>query len=267
MAGIESKSQQGNLADWRLRLQGIDAGRSFGRQLLEKADPYAAASLLGLPVPAYRKVASIADFIKQPETELNPLSNLGISHFYVGLRTTDENLPKFRTEKPLPKEEVIPYIQQRISPQNYDKYSLRVAEYVVAVCGMVIVINPSGNMHADMIMGDLGPLATGESTPEYKARTDRFTNILRYTTADPTKSDNLPAEYDRQFQLREDHPIITSELREAIASGLRRIPKRLSGRYELAIVDHAGILVPIYVDAQPDGPNDHPYAFPEEPLY
>lgn len=276
MADIEKKAN--NLGDWRLKLQKTDVlfgGHLFANQLHENTDPYATAAFLGLPIPEYRKPKSIASFVENSQPDLRPLINLGISNFYVGLRPLDNNLQKFRNEDPLTLEGIVPYIQGHIPPENYDKYSLRVAEYVIADCGMVIVVNPSGTIHVDMVMGDLGPLATGEINPEYKARTDRFTRVLRYTKADPIGTDNMTSEYDRAFQLPDDHPVITTDLRAAIDRGINRIPKiddgisgkRIPGRYELAIVDHAGILVPIYVDAQPDEFGQHPYAIPEEPLY
>jgi hypothetical protein len=271
-----------NLADWRIKLQRIDplfGGHTFARVLKENTDPYAVASALKLPVPAYVKPPSIATFLKNSDIEFNPLVKLGISNFYVGLRSPDKSLDKFRTEAPLAKEDVVPYILERISPDNYEKYTLRVAEYVVAECGMVIVVNPSGTLHIDMVMGDLGPLATGAINPQYKARTDRFSRVLRYTKVDldPAGTENMTSEHDRGSQLPNDHRIINEELRAAIDRGVSKIPKvdesvsgiatRLPGRYELAFVNHNGLLVPIYVDAQPDEAGKHPYAIPEEPLY
>lgn len=116
-------------------------------------------------------------------------------------------------------------------------------------------------------MGDLGPLATGHIRPEYQSDTDRFTNVRRYYDVVSEVGDRTP--------LPDNHPVVTTDVRTAIARGIGRIPKldqgmrdpRMPGRYELAIVRHFNILSPVFVDAQPSSKYSHPYALPEEPLY
>ena len=254
-----------NLVDWRLGLE--ELRHPFAEQLRENADPYAVAASLSLPVPEYVKFPSPANLLANPTAGLLPLVRRGITNYYVGLRPMSEGLPKYRNEAPLTVDAVVPYITERIAPEDQDKYVLRVAEYVVAVCGTVIVINPSGSEHIDMVMGDLGPLATGRVSPEFQSHTDRFTGARRYYDFGQEHADAPP--------LQDHHPIVTREIRAAIAAGLRHIPKlgpgmrdpRIPGRYEMALVNHFNYLDPVFVDAQPDGPHHHPYALPEEPLF
>ncbi|HSX07706.1 MAG TPA: hypothetical protein VLG11_02335 [Candidatus Saccharimonadales bacterium] len=265
MANYEGEPPVPNLVDWRLGLEAIH--HPLGRQLRENPDPYAVAASLGLPIPSYVKFGSPDEFLADTEAGLRPLKARGVANYYVGLRPLREDLPKYRNEEPLAHTEVAPYIRDHITPEHGKQYVLRIAEYVVAVCGAVVVINPSGSEHIDMVMGDLGPLATGRARPEYQAVTDQFTGVRRYYEA--------AAGVSQQKQLGEDHTIITPDIRTAIARGMSRIPRlgngmrdpRTPGRYELAIVRHFNKLDPVFVDAQPDGPRTHPYALPETPLY
>jgi hypothetical protein len=265
-----------NLTGWLLELR--QRRHPLARQLHESADPYAVARKLHLPIPSYRLFNSPAAFVADPAAGLRPLWQRGIRTFYVGLRPVVEGYPKFRNEAPLAAAEVAKYVTDSIPPEHNHAYSLRVAEYVVAVCGMVIVCNPSGTVHVDMVMGDLGPLATGRQKPQYQARSDRFTGALRYRQVD---ADSAVAQHnwaqDRAAQLPEDHPVMTPHLRAAIGAAVGSLPAfpgevrgaREPGRYEAAIVEHEPCLAPVFVDAQPDylEGRHHTYALPEITLY
>jgi hypothetical protein len=277
--GVETvpEPEAPNLRAWTLGMKNIGVPlivnplARLASQLEESIDPYATARSLGLPVPEARSFNPLAAFMANPEAGLSTLSAKGIINYYVGLRSDTE--PKHRNEAPLSIDQVVPFITERVKPDSYNAYLLRVAEYVVAVCGMIIVINPSGGKHIDMVMGDLGPLATGRIRPEYQARTDPFTGVLRYTEVNPDE-DSQPQQ-DRSRQLPDDHPIVSGVLRTAIRRTIKCIPRgssgvrdsRMPGRYEAALVNHAGNIVPVFVDAQPDRGNRHPYALPEESLY
>lgn len=269
----EAEPAAANSVDWRLRLQEID--HPLAGQLHENPDPYAVVEKLGMRVPSFVRFSSVDALLADPSGGLAPLARRGIQHYYVGLRPYQPDLSKFRNEAPLPLDGVVPYIAEHVPAGQEAAYSLRVAEYVVAVCGMVIIVNPSGQTHVDMAMGDLGPLATGRQRPKYQARTDPYTGILRYRCVnDGGGQPTTKWATDREQQLPENHPEVTPQLRTAIAAALRQIPctqegfrpMREPGRYEAAIVDHGGLLVPVFVDAQPDfltSRIQHPYALPE----
>ena len=177
---------------------------------------------------------------------------------------------------------MVPYITNHVPPEQYAAYSLRVAEYAVAVYGIVLVINPGGSQQADIVIGDLGPLATGRRRPDYQARTDPSTGVRRFTRVDPRRIGNPSPSDDRHHQINH-HPVITEEARQVIVGAIKKIPRlgpdfrdpQLPGRFEIAVVRHAnshypdslGSLVALYVDAQPDEAGHHPYAVPEERLY
>jgi hypothetical protein len=242
-------------------------------RLHENVDPYAVAAGLQLPIPAYVRFASPQHFLDDPAAGMAPMARHGITNYYVGLRPLVLNLPKFRNEAPMAAGDVAAYIADSVPAEHRGSYNLRVAEYVVATCGMVMILNPSGSTHIDMVMGDLGPLATGAQRPEYQAHADAFRGVLEYSEVLPSSQPDSAAPPPR---LPEDHPVITAQLRSSIAHAVGSVPKigdgfrggREPGRYEVAIVDRNSSLVPVFVDAQPDyllkgNISSNPYALPE----
>ena len=282
MGRVETEPPAANMQGW---IVGLRNNFRLPAGLLENPDPYAVAASMKLPVPAYRKFGTPGDFLADTAAGLKPLWDKGIRNYYVGLRPLRHDLPKFRNEAPMAANEVAEYVAANVPPEHNGFYALRVAEYAIAVCGLVIVCNPSGSVHADIVLGDLGPLATGRQRPQYQARTDRHSGTLRFRHVTPraTVAQTIWAQ-DKWLELPENHPLITPARREAISRAVRAIPPyppaevrgaREPGRYEAAVVDRAGLLTPVFVDAQPDylitdvkgGPGLHPYATPEPDLY
>jgi hypothetical protein len=99
----------------------------------------------------------------------------------------------------------------------------------------------------DIVRGDLGPLATGLTTPDFLGDTD-YWGILRYSLGKPEQNNK---------------PELTTEERQALWRGLNSIPtefefpdsnlqlQKLPGYYEFALVRHGQQLVPLFVDAKP----------------
>jgi hypothetical protein len=248
---------------WRNELldQGEGDLADLADQLAEATDPYGVLRDLKLPVPQYIGFSSVGQFMDNPDEHLAGLSKIGISNFYVGLRTDVVGWPKFRTTKPIEWDDVVPYITENVQPDRYDKYMLRVAEYVVAEAGVTLIVNRpvissredtagTGAVHLDIIKGDLGPLATGYAAPDFRATTDAH-GILRYYegAAPPIDGRDVPLPND-------EDSFLNIPMRTAIWRGISAIPKvfgrqRLPGYYEFAVVDHGGMLLPLFVDAKP----------------
>jgi len=254
------------LMEWRNGLLGVND--TLADQLIEETDPYATLHSLHLPVPSYIGFATVNSFMERPEEHLERMAGKGIINHYVGLRTDVPGWDKFRTPGPIVRDGVVPYITQNLSPERYDNYALRIAEYIVAEAGITAIINRGfegepGAMHLDIIRGDLGPLATGYATPDYSAQTDRH-GILRYYEKG-----------DSQYltgSITDSHFLNTS-MRRGIWRGLQSIPteyadstmrkQRLPGYYEFAVVNHGGVLVPLFVDAKPSSKANTIFSVPE----
>jgi hypothetical protein len=154
----EEPKAQFDMNAWRQGLESKDRG--LAARLREDTNPYEVLEKLKLPVPEYLSFDSAAQFLADPQRYLQALQAKHIANFYVGLRTDVPEWDKFRNEEPLPADQVVEYIQSHITPEQAPHYKLRVAEYVVAACGITMIINPGGGMSIDIIDGDLGPLAT-----------------------------------------------------------------------------------------------------------
>lgn len=264
MADIETGPP---MTAWRNELLGREEGdyTELADQLAEATDPYAVLRDLKLPVPQYVGFSGVGQFMDSPDEHLAGLSKIGVSNFYVGLRTDVEGWPKFRTTKPVSRDEVVPYITENVPPERYDTYMLRVAEYIVAVAGITVIVNRpvissredtagNGATHLDIIRGDLGPLATGYAAPDFRAATDVH-GILRYYEG-ATPSSGLNKDEAETPLPNDENSFLSIPMRTAIWRGIKAIPKvfggqRLPGYYEFAVVDHGGTLVPLFVDAKP----------------
>ena len=167
-------------------------------------------------------------------------------------------------------------------PDQFESYSLRIAEYAVGEFGVVLLVNPGGGVLLNIVRGDVGPLATGKKRPGYQARTHphAYPGFVRYTRVKPELDSELDLRLDK-VNLILYHPILAQEIRMVIGGTIGKIPHvdtgrdtfPLPGRYEFVIVKHvlddAGTesRAAICVDARPDNLKSHPYAFPEELFY
>lgn len=242
--------------------------RVLAGHLQENINPYAVASGLGLPVPSY-ELTTVDRFLADPQAALTPLKRQGITNFYAGARTSAAGLNNFRNEQDaLSEDEIVPFIEQRIPPDLRQHYNLRVAEFLKGIC-VVAKIWSDGEIYLDIARGTLPPLTGGLIAPEFTASNTgpkNPTNKLIYYGKPLRVIHNEGREDERvEFVERplavEDSPVLNSAVREAIWRGIGYLPvqatesdihkPRLPGRYELAIVDHGGVWVPIFADAQP----------------
>ena len=242
---------------WQIEVAKYD--RPLAEDLRENTNPYAVAAGLALPVPEFR-LTTVEAFIEDPAATLGPLQRMGITNFYAGARTTAPGLPNFRNgSDALEAAEIVPSLESWIPAANRSHYNLRVAEFLKGIC-IAAIIDSEGIIQLDIARGTLPPLTGGRIVPEFTASTGGPRNpagrLIYYGRPERNEDGELVTN-----PLPGDHPVITAEVRAAIWRGLSYIPlqsteseirrPRLPGRYEFAVVDHAGMLVPIFADAQP----------------
>ena len=213
----------GTVVDWRQALESID--HPLAEQLYEDVDPYKTLEGLGMPTPLYVSFDSVNDFMSNPQEALDGMSSQGVKKFYVGLRPTQPDLKKYRNVG-LAVDDVVPYINSVVEPDNRDNYALRVAENAAAIYGGTMIINNSGLVHIEIVKGERLALGTGSVSPEFTARTDQHTGIMKYDFDDTGLKHLVWRAVSLVPSMGENE------------SGLGQ--KRLRGYYEFCIVDRNG---------------------------
>jgi len=231
-------------------------------RLEEAPDPYAVAAGMGLRVPEYRRFDTVGTFLHDPDRALQPLLDLGITTFYAGARTTAPGLAGFRNDKdPLRADQIVPFLISKVSPEHYDNYNLRVAEFLSGVC-VVAQISRGGTVYLDIARGTLPPLTGGQISPEFVATNEPSDENLYGTLQYFTFVKDTDGVIHRVFLPAEDESsVLNTSVRTAIWDCLRSLPvqdvesdihvPRLPGRYEFAVVNHHGLDVAIFGDVQP----------------
>ena len=250
-----------SLAAWTDQLGSYDSdlARRVGGESL---NPYAVAAELGLPVPAYQKFDTIAAFLDQPEPGLQPLVGAGITSFYVGGRTAVPGLSGFRNNQPLRADEIVSFLEETVAPGDQDKYNLRIAEFLQGIC-VVAQIGHDGTIDLDIGTDTTLPQLTGgRKTPDFTASNrrdeDNLFGRLQYFERMPLEQGDVA---DVPLAAEVESSVLNTSVRTAIWRGISTLPAvsaesdiyvpRLPGRYEFAVVNHNGIDVAIFGDAQP----------------
>jgi hypothetical protein len=228
-----------SLVDWQLGLSKVLP--KLASILQEPADPYAAAQKIGLPTPIYCFFTSVTAFLEQAKAAIAALQRQGVEQLYVGLRP-GPGLPKYR-ELGLHPNQVVPYVADRISRELYGSYQLQLAEYAVADYSFVMIVNPDGSLHADIVPGEMALLATGLAKVPFHARSNPFTGRIEYDFEDMKL---------RQLIKRALSVIPVSDTWFEAGSAFRGVYP--PGYYECSLIRRGGTLRPVYFDFKPIGP-------------
>jgi hypothetical protein len=221
--------QEKNITQWARAADSIDSALSLrldenrlvGIATLEKLD-LPRAKMLTLP---------LTRFLEKPGEYIE---NMDCRHLYMCLNPRRKELPRHR-QAGLAHEEIMPFIESRLSPQDYDQYDLLFIQYFRNVYGGSVMVGDDGIILVEFKEGYQGPIASGEEAPQFSAYRDHFTGSFHYSFQDP-------------------------ELRELIYNLVQTIPHRENGRveefwpgyYEFALVEKepGQPLQPIFIDSR-----------------
>lgn len=230
----------GNINDWAeaarelkkyKEANTIDEPRNVGFEKLDKLD-----------LPRYKRInLPLVEFLGNPTTTL---SEIGSEKFYISLIPNAKELPRYGTSG-LSAEEVLSYINEHVTTNNQENYTLFVQEYFDNLYGGNIIINPSGQIYSEFKSGKQGPIAKGKATPEFTIKRDQHFDSFKYSFED-------------------------SHLREIMHDTILSIPHKGEGRdaeylpgyYEFVIVKKKpdGTEEPIFIDYK----NNPAFLIPEE---
>ena len=171
-------------------------------------------------------------------------------------------LSGFRNNQPLSAEDIIPFLQETVVPENLGKYNLRIAEFLQGIC-VVAQIRRDGIIELDIGSDTTLPeLTGGRKTPDFIATNHRTADNpmgrLCYLTMVRDESGNTAT---TPLLAEVELSVLNTSVRSAIWKGISALPSmavesdvyvpRLPGRYEFAVVNHNGIDTAIFGDAQP----------------
>ena len=137
----------------------------------------------GLGLPRFRQETMIfSEFLRNPQEYLD---RIGSQKFYVNLPPRKEGLKRYR-QIDLSRDEVLPFIQEHVSASQSCDYTMVLFEFYENQYSGNIVIDDNGGLVVEMVKGSHAPLVSGEKTPEFFIRRDKFTGSLSYSFEDET---------------------------------------------------------------------------------
>ncbi len=232
------------MSAWEHKVRPYDP--NLANQLTGATDPYAVTADLRLPTPDYVLFDTLAEFMHDPAAGLERLAAQGVANFYAGARSADPRLSGVRNEQPLAAADIVDFLKDRIAPEDYGRYKLRIAEFLAGV-SVVGIADILGTVELDISHRWLLPdLTSGLQTPDFRASNDNAHSILRYFDKD--ESGNWTDDALRFGS--EDVPLNTA-VRTAIWRAVKAM-RQHPGYYEFAVVVHHGLRMPIFAEAIPN---------------
>ncbi len=138
-----------------------------------------AVEAMGLP-KYKREIASADAFLHDSDAVLSALET---ERYFVFLQPK-EGKPSRRLC--VTKEETIAFVQKTIPEGEQQDWQVMISEFKEPVYGGNIHVDKAGVAHADLRVGNQGPISAGTATPDYRAWQDPLTSLWKYSFDDPT---------------------------------------------------------------------------------